>query len=95
MKRRFHLTFCSLYFLIGAFALFYMPLPMSGGGPLPAWVIEQENRKIRIFEALVLPGSWAGGADLFIGPATWALLLSVPIVWVLRPHATKARKLQV
>ena len=56
---------------------------------------EHAPGKIRIFEVLVLPGSWAGGADLFIGPAIWALVLSVPIVWVLRPHATKAQKLQV
>ena len=90
MTRRFLSVFLPLYLLIGGVAVHYLPLPLSGGGPLPEWVVEQENQRVRIFDALVFPARWAGGADLFLGPAIWALVFSLPIAWCLHQRSKKA-----
>ena len=81
MMKPFLLVFIPLFVILAAVA-FYNSLLMPGGGPLPEWVIQQEERKARVFHAVTLPGRWAGGADVLVGPAVWALIPTGVFAWL-------------
>lgn len=58
--------------------------PIPGSEPLPDWLVREQELGGRIFDAVIFPARWSGGAAIFIGPALWALLPSVAFAFLWR-----------
>jgi len=91
--RSFVLIFVVLYLLILGAGVYSITLPVPGRGPLPDDFIREEQLESRIFDLIIFPAKWLGGAALFIAPALWAIGPSLGLAWFWRMRFTSRARL--